>query len=57
MSTNVSAEVLQRMLDRMPGVAWSSQVNPATGESSWIYISPRAAEVYGVTEAENVPFD
>ncbi len=52
MPTNVSAEVLQRMLDRMPGVAWSLRVDPATGESSWNYISTRAAEVYGVTEAE-----
>ncbi len=52
MPTNVSAEVLQGLLDRMPGIAWSSRVDPATGESSWVYVSPRAAEVYGVTEAE-----
>ena len=52
MSANVSAEVLQRMLDRMPGVAWSHRVNPATGQSAWLYVNPKAAEIYDVTEAE-----
>jgi len=52
MSTNVSAEVLQRMLDRMPGVAWSARVQPATGAMAWLYVNPRAASVYDVTEAE-----
>jgi rsbT co-antagonist protein RsbR len=52
MSTSVSAEVLQRMLDRMPGVAWSHRRNPATGESGWLYVSPKAAAIYDVTEAE-----
>ncbi|MFS8068206.1 MAG: PAS domain-containing protein, partial [Byssovorax sp.] len=48
----MNAEVLQRMLDRMPGVAWSARRDPATGRGSWIYVSPRAAEVYDVPEAE-----
>ena len=52
MSTSVSAEVLQRMLDRMPGVAWSSRVQPATGAMAWLYVNPKAASVYDVTEAE-----
>jgi rsbT co-antagonist protein RsbR len=52
MSTNVSAEVLQRMLDRMPGVAWTSRIQPATGQMSWIYVTPNASSVYDVTEAE-----
>ena len=52
MSTNVNTEVLQQLLDRMPGVASSSRVDPTTGKSTWLYVNPRAAEVYGVTEAE-----
>jgi rsbT co-antagonist protein RsbR len=52
MLPEVNAEVLQRMLDRMPGVAWSSRVDPATGQSTWIYFSPRTAEVYDMPEAE-----
>ena len=52
MSTNVTAEVLQRMLDRMPGVAWSSRIQPATGQMSWLYVNPKAAAVYDLTEAE-----
>jgi rsbT co-antagonist protein RsbR len=52
MPTNVSVEVLQRMLDRMPGVAWSARMDPATGQSAWLYFSPRTSEVFDVTEAE-----
>jgi rsbT co-antagonist protein RsbR len=52
MSTNVSAEVLLRMLDRMPGVAWSSRIQPTTGAMAWLYVNPKAASVYDVTVAE-----
>ncbi len=52
MSTNASAEVLQRMLDRMPGVAWSSRIQPATGQMTWLYVNPKAAAIYDLTEAE-----
>ncbi len=48
MSTNASAEALQRLLDRMPTVAWSSRVNLATGAMEWIYVSPRMAEFHGL---------
>jgi rsbT co-antagonist protein RsbR len=48
MSTNASAEALQRLLDRMPSVAWSSRVNPATGAMEWIYVSPKMAEFHGL---------
>ncbi len=52
MTTNASAEVLERLLDRMPGVAWSIRMRPETGETTWIYINPKGAAIYGVTEAE-----
>src|SRR5512132_1394953 len=52
MSTNVSAEVLQRMLDRMTGGACASRVQPATGAMACLSIKPKAASVYDVTEAE-----
>jgi rsbT co-antagonist protein RsbR len=52
MSTNVSAEVLQRLLDRMPGVAWTIRMDLKIGKATWIYVNPKAAAVYGVTEAE-----
>ena len=52
MSTNVSAEVLERLLDRMPGVAWSIRMRPETGETTWVYINPKGAAIYGITEAE-----
>jgi rsbT co-antagonist protein RsbR len=51
MSTNVSAEALQRLLDRMPTVAWSSRFTPATGAMEWIYVSPRMAELHGLPSA------
>ena len=44
MPTKMSVEELQRLLDRMPGAAWSLRLDLATGESTWIYVSPRAAE-------------
>ncbi|MEO5726091.1 MAG: PAS domain-containing protein, partial [Byssovorax sp.] len=49
---NASAEVLQRLLARMPGVAWSARMNPATGQSSWIYADSKLGEIYDVPEAE-----
>ncbi len=49
---NASAEVLQRLLARMPSVAWSARMNLATGESSWIYVDSKLAAVYDVPEAE-----
>jgi rsbT co-antagonist protein RsbR len=52
MSTNANVEVLQRLLDQMPGVAWSARIDPVTGQSTWLYFSPRTTEVYDVSEAE-----
>ncbi|MFS8068207.1 MAG: PAS domain S-box protein [Byssovorax sp.] len=49
---NASAEVLQRLLARMPGVAWSARMNLATGQSSWMYVDSKLGEVYDVPEAE-----
>ena len=52
MLPKVNAEVLQQLLDRMPGVTWSSRRDPVTGHSAWLYVSPRAPEIYDVSEAE-----
>jgi rsbT co-antagonist protein RsbR len=49
---NIEAEVLLRILNRLPSMPWSSRVNPVTMTSEWIYVSPRMAELYGMTEAE-----
>jgi rsbT co-antagonist protein RsbR len=52
MSTSANAEELRRLLDRMPKVSWSSRVTPATGKMEWIYVSPKMAELHGVTDAD-----
>ena len=52
MSDNNEAEVLRRILDRLPSVPWSSRLDPVTMTSEWVYTSPRMAELYGLTEEE-----
>jgi rsbT co-antagonist protein RsbR len=47
----LSPNVLEMMLERMPGVTFCSRMDPATGQSRWIYINKRAAELYDVPEA------
>jgi len=49
---NTKHEMLERLLSRLPGTAWSSRLDPATGKSVWIYVSPQMAEIYGITDAE-----
>jgi rsbT co-antagonist protein RsbR len=51
-SVNIKAEALLRILDRLPSAPWSSRIDPVTMTSEWVYLSPRMAEFYGVTEAE-----
>ena len=52
MTTDASPAVLQSLLNRMPGVAWSARVNPAMSQITWIFVNPRTADLYDVTEAE-----
>ena len=51
-TNTTNAEVLSRILDRLPSVAWSSRLVPGTMKSEWIYLSPQMAELYGVSDAE-----
>jgi rsbT co-antagonist protein RsbR len=48
MSESLNVEMLTRMLDRMPGVAFCSRVDPAVGKGRWVYLNERAAELYDV---------
>lgn len=52
MPENINASELREILDRLPSVSWSSRVDPVTMKSEWVYVSPRMAEIYGLTEAE-----
>ena len=52
MSESLNLEILTQMLDRMPGVAFCSRTDPVTGQSKWLYINRRAAELYDVSEEE-----
>jgi len=51
-SANTKAEALLRILDRLPSAPWSSRIDPGTMTSEWVYLSPRMAELCGMTEAE-----
>jgi rsbT co-antagonist protein RsbR len=46
------AEILTRLLRRIPGANWSCRVNTQTGEHTWIYMDAKMAELYGISEAE-----
>ena len=48
MAENLSAEVLLQILDRMPGIAFASSMDPATGKMEWLYVSPKMAELHGL---------
>ncbi|APR87174.1 RsbR, positive regulator of sigma-B [Minicystis rosea] len=43
---------MTQMLERMPGVAFCSRMDPATGVRKWVYINARAAEFYDVPEEQ-----
>jgi rsbT co-antagonist protein RsbR len=49
---NLEADVLLRILNRLPSVPWASRIDLTTMTAQWIYVSPRMAELYGMTEAE-----
>jgi rsbT co-antagonist protein RsbR len=44
-------EMVMRMLDRMPGVAFCSRMHAVTGEAKWLYLNKRAPILYDVDEA------
>ena len=49
---NLEADVLLRILNRLPSVPWASRIDLTTMTAQWIYVSPRMAELYGMTEAQ-----
>jgi rsbT co-antagonist protein RsbR len=50
--SDLSVEMLTRMLERMPGVAFCSRMDPATRRSRWLYIDEeKAAALYDVDPA------
>jgi rsbT co-antagonist protein RsbR len=51
-SESLNLSLLTQMLERMPGVAFCSRMDPATGKSTWLYINRRAAELYDLSEEE-----
>ncbi len=52
MSENIKAEVLLRILDRLPGKAWSTRTDPVTGQTAWAYLNPDVAALYDMSDAE-----
>jgi rsbT co-antagonist protein RsbR len=51
-SDNTNAEMLLRILNRLPSVPWAFRLDQATMKAEWIYVSPQLAEIYGVSEGE-----
>ena len=52
MSETTNAEVLSRILGKLPSVPWASRFDPATMKTEWIYMSPQMPGLYGLSEAE-----
>ena len=50
MSANTSAEMLLRVLNRLPSAPWASRLDPVTRKAEWIYVSPQLADIYGISE-------
>jgi rsbT co-antagonist protein RsbR len=51
-SENTNAEVLSRILGKLPSVPWASRFDPSTMTSEWIYMSPQMTALFGSSEAE-----
>jgi rsbT co-antagonist protein RsbR len=49
MSESLSASALVQILDHLPGVTFCSRMDAATGQSTWIYLNPRAPELWDVS--------
>ena len=52
MSENSKVEMLLRFLDRLPGKPWATRNDPATSQSTWLYMSPQIGELYGLSDEE-----
>ncbi|MEO5726814.1 MAG: STAS domain-containing protein [Byssovorax sp.] len=52
MSEAITVEILTQLLRRVPGASWSCRIKAGTGTGTWIYVDARAAEIFGVPEAE-----
>ncbi len=48
----ITVEILTQLLSRTRGASWSLRMDPLTGESAWIYVDAKLAELYDLTEAE-----
>ena len=44
--------LLTRMLERLPGAAFCSRMDPTTLKSVWIYLSESAYELFDMDKAE-----
>ncbi len=47
----MNAEMMERFLRHTPGILMASRLDPRSGKSEWIYVSPKIADLYGI------PFD
>ncbi len=52
MSETTKIEALLRILDQLPGMPCSTRIDPATMSSEWVYVSPRMAELFAVSDEE-----
>jgi PAS domain S-box-containing protein len=44
--------LLTRMLEGLPGAAFCSRMDPATGKSAWLYVHEKMAELHDMPDAE-----
>jgi rsbT co-antagonist protein RsbR len=51
-SESLNVDLLTRILERMPGVAFCSRFDPATGRTRWLYLGSRAGEFFGMPQSE-----
>jgi len=49
---NLTADVLLRILDKVPGALFSSRIDLTTGKLDWIYVNAKMGAPYGVPESE-----
>jgi rsbT co-antagonist protein RsbR len=46
MSESLNVDVLKRILERLPGVAFCCRTDPVTKQSGWVYVDSRMAEIF-----------
>jgi rsbT co-antagonist protein RsbR len=52
MTEKLSADVLLRILDKVPGAVFSSRIDLTTGKLDWIYVNAKMGAPYGASESE-----